>query len=512
MRSIFYQPRRRPRRAVEARGLKVAEATPEQIAASGAAAGSWGLDPIDGDTGWSPVSQNGREIPAFTVEKARTNSVASYRVNPMARAIIETYIAFCVGDVGVGFMCSNAEVEDVVREFWEDPANDMAGQQELMLRDLLLMGELGLELMTGENTGVVRISPILVSEITAVTLIKRNPMWPDQLWFQVGGEQLRAPLTVVRVSDESDLREGDVLWCRPWRALTSDVRSAPFMMPILDWLDSYDTVLSNLIDRTSLSRYLVWDVTIQGDQNAVNNFITSRGGTSIPRSGTIEVHNESVTWEAKTVSTGADEDNSANQSVLTMVAGGTGLQKTWLAEPDGANRATSQSMAEPVRRRVASVQKVWLNYMRDLLRYVVDQAVAAGRLPSTITSYDEKTGQERKIKSSLAVNVTGPEIAASDSQITAQVLLNLSTGLQNLVNTGALTPKAARAAARKAWEDYAGVPYTSDLDEPDPQDQAEQAVSPDEHVDGQPVKPPGANGQNVPGLSTGKGKNVEVEK
>lgn len=63
--------------------------------------------------------------------------------------------------------------------------------------------------------------------------------------------------------------------------------------------------------------------------------------------------------------------------------------------------------------------------------------------------------------------VTGPEVAAADSQLTAKVLLNLATGLEKLVKTGALTPEAAQIAARKAWEDYMGIPYSADLGKPD---------------------------------------------
>lgn len=509
MRSLFGPPPRR----------RTTEATPEQIAWSGAAASSWGLDPIDGESGWTPLGSQAREIPAYTVEKARTNSVAAYRINPLARAIIDTYVAFCVGDTGVRYQCTNPDVKEVVDEFWNDPANDMTCQQEILLRDMLIMGESAVEMMTAEVSGVVRYSPVMVSEISAVRLIKNNPMWVDELIFEAAGTLRRPPMRAVRVNDETGLREGEVIYWRPFRTLTSDVRSAPFLMPVLDWIDNYDTVLSNLIDRTSLARYLVWDVTVEGNQQDVENFVQSRGGTAIPRSGSVEVHNQSVKWEPKTVATGAQEDNAANQSVLTLVAGGTGLAKTWLAEPEGANRATASSMAEPVRRRVQSVQKAYLGLIKEMLAYVVDQAVAAKRLPAKVTATDEKTGQEYDIPASQCITVMGPEVAAADSQLSAQVLLNLSTGLQNLVGAGVLSDEAAKVAAKKAWEDYVGVPYTADLD-PSPEEQQaknDQAMAQQlAQLAGlgqngqQPAKPPppGANGQALVGVNTGKGKNT----
>lgn len=462
MRSWFFPPAT-PRPPVPLRAL---ESTPDQVVASGASLGSWGgVDPVDGDTGWRPAGLQGRQVPPWTQEKARIYSVASYRTNPMARAIIDTYVAFCVGDRGVSYQATNPLVEDVVRRFWYDPRNRLHGIQELFLRDQLLMGETLLEMMVGPMSGSTRFSPIDPSIISEVSLTDGNPLWPGKVHFRRAEED--QSLTIAAVNDNTNLREGECMFWTPFKALLTDRRGMPFLEGVLDWLDSYDNVLSNLMDRTALSRYLVWDVTVQGEQSDVDNFVKSRGGVHVPKSGSVEVHNQAVTWEPKTAASGAYEDTKAAQSVLTSIASGSGLAKTWLAEPDGANRAVSHTMAEPVRRRVASVQNQWLEYQTELVRYAVDKAVDARILPSTVDSADPRTGATIQIPASESVLVTGPEIAAADAQITAEVLLNLSTGLQQLVGIGALTKEAASLAARKAWEDYMGVPYRAELDKPD---------------------------------------------
>lgn len=444
---------------------RLVEATTDQVVATGSSLGTYGVDPVDGDTGYKLAGTSGRrEVPAWTREKARTYSVTAYRSNPMATAVIDTYTSFCVGDSGVNWQATNPQVADVVREFWDDPANRLGSIQELLLRSQLLMGEKLLQLMVAPLSKVVRFAPTDPANISDILLRAGNPLWPTQAVIGNGDDEQRFDL--VTVNDETGLREGNAMFWAPWRTLDTDVRGMPFLTPILDWLDSYDTVLSNLIDRTALARYMVWDVTVQGGQDKVDEFVTARGGLHVPPSGSVEVHNDAVTWKPQTVSSGAFEDAAANSSVLTNIASGAGLSKTWLAEPDGANRATSQSMAEPVRRRVGGVQKVWLGQIQELLRFVVDQAVAAKRLPPMVEATDPRTGAVTEVPASQSVTVTGPEIAAADSQITAQVLLNLSTGLQTLVETGALTAGAAATAARKAWEDYVGVPYVHELDSP----------------------------------------------
>ncbi|RSD26355.1 hypothetical protein [Amycolatopsis eburnea] len=467
MRSIVPVPRR-AREAAAARpsARRVAEATPQQVVATGASLGSYnGIDPIDGDRGFRPAGSQGRQVPAWTLEKAREYSVAGYRSNPMVKAIIDTYTSFCVGDKGVTYQVTNPDVARVVDEFWTDPANNMAALQDPWLRTELLNGESLTELMTGSTSGVTRLCPVDPSIIEEVYLRGGNPLWPQMVKFQNGAE--RDELKLVAVDDYTGLRTGEALLWTPHKALITDTRGLPFLSTVLDWLDSYDQVLSNLIDRTALARYLVWDVTVKGGQTDVDNFVKARGGTHVPRSGSVEVHNESVEWNAKTAQTGAFEDTEAASSVLTLAAAGSGLSKTWLAEPDGANRATSLSMAEPVRRRISGVQGLYLAEQAELLRYVVDRAVAARRLAAEVEARDPASGQSLMVKASQTVTVHGPEVAAADAQISAQVLMNLSIGLDKLRSIGALSKEAAKQAAKKAWEDFVGVPYRAELDDPE---------------------------------------------
>lgn len=482
------------RRAVEAAPQRAVEATPEQLIASGAVIGSWGRDPVDGDVGWKLAGSVGREVPYWSQEKARAYSIAAYRINPMAKAIIDTYTSFVCGDSGIKLQCTNPQVNVVAQEFWTDPRNCLQ-MQDLFLRDLMLNGETSWEIMQGAGSGVVRYSPFDPSWIVNVKLLNGNPLWPSTVVLgqnMTAGTQGRE-LAVVMVQDDTGLRDGECIFWTPWKALVTDRRGMPFMSAIVDQLDSYDTIISNLVDRTALARYLVWDVTVTGDQGAVDAFVASRGGIHIPQSGSVEVHNDSVQWEPKTAPTGAMEDSQAGSTVLTEIAGGAGLSKHWLAEPDGTNRATSHSMAEPVRRRVGGVQKTWLGYMTELVRLAVDRAVAANRLPPMVEATDPRTGALYDMPSALTCTVTGPEIAAADAQVTAQVLLNLSTGLGNFVKNGIMSPAAANLAARKAWEQFVGVPYTADLDQPN--------ANPDDvatHIDangGKPLPQPAAEGR-----------------
>jgi hypothetical protein len=443
---------------------RATEATTQQLVATGAA-GTFGVDPVDGDRGYTPLGANPRGLPAWTRARAAAYSIAAYRSNPVARAIIDTYTSFCVGDSGLSLQATNPDVRVVVEEFWNDPRNALA-EQTLPLRQHLLAGETVNEMLTGARSGVVRRSVIDPERIRDVTLLRGNPLWHDKLLLdQPGSEPLE--LKIISVDDFTGLRSGDVFFWPSWRTTELDRRGEPFLMPVIDWLDSYDQVLSNLIDRTALARHIAFDVTVKGpNPNAVKDYIAQRGGTGIPRSGTIEVHNDSIEWKPLEASTGAPEDTQTSRAIFTNVAAGTGLAKTWLAEPEDSNRATSLTMAEPVRRRVGGVQNLWLATRNDLVRYQVDQAVLAGRLPAEVMVRDE-TGTERPIRAADAVKVTGPTVAAADASMTAEMLANLASGLDSMIRAGLLSVEAGQVASQKAWEQFCGIPWRPDLASPD---------------------------------------------
>lgn len=435
------------------------EALADSLAASGAGGSAGALDPVDSERGWRRLGAGRREVPSWTLEKARTLSVHAYRVNPMARAIIDTYTSFCVGDSGIRPTSPDPRVRGVIDRLWSDPRNrlDSNASQELLLRSHMLMGETALELLVAPN-GATRISYVDPSLIEAVELEAGNLWWSSQLRLTLRdpqGEPIRLP--IARFDDLSGLVDGRVVWWPEWRAWAGDTRGYPFLAPVLDWLDAYDQTVWNLIDRTAIARYMVFDVTVNGGQADIDKWINARGGTHAPRSGSMEVHNEHVRIEPKTAQTGAFEDKQTAQQAMTNIAAGAGLAKTWLAEPEDANRATSLTMAEPVRRRVRGVQGLWVAHMTELLRFGVDRHIAAGRLPrqTTITTAG---GEQVRVPSSQVVTVTAPEIAATDAKVNATILMTLSQAFAKLPSD-LLSPEARSLALQKAWEDYVGVPF-----------------------------------------------------
>jgi hypothetical protein len=117
-----------------------------------------------------------------------------------------------------------------------------------------------------------------------------------------------------------------------------------------------------------------------------------------------------------------------------------------------------------VRRRIGGVQRLWLMYMREICRYVVDQAVRTNQLPRYVTVADETGTGTISVPAWQTVRVVGPEIAGTDAQINATIVSNMAASLSTLVGAGLLGPEAARRMVEKAWADYMGTPWRAGLD------------------------------------------------
>jgi len=449
---------------------RASEASPAQRAAAGAA--DWGVAPTQGDRladsyGFRNYGRGrgSNDIPERTRNLARMDSLVAARTNPMGKAIVDTYVGFCVGDTGLTVQCTSDEVLPFVEQFRDDPRNAMVTGKERMFRTWFLMGEMAQEMMVGDMSGVCRRNPIAVSRVKDVDHLGGNALWPERLWIEVPGQE-NLGLDVIQLDDVSGLRTGEVFWWPAFQTLETDARGVPFLMPVLDDLEAYAQVLGNLIDRTALARYLVWDCEIDGDDKDVEDYIALRGHRQAPPSGSIEFHNKSVAWKPQTADTGSFEDTNTGKAVLTNVAAAAGLSKHWLSDPDDVNRATSMSMAEPVRRRIGSVQNEYVANQTEMYRFVVDRAVAANRLPAEV-EVPKPGGGTITVPSAMTVSVTGPQVAAADAQVTATVLVSLSQALTEMVAGGLMSKEAGQVALEKGWSDYMGVPWRPELGVPD---------------------------------------------
>ena len=129
----------------------------------------------------------------------------------------------------------------------------------------------------------------------------------------------------------------------PWRAV--DHRGRSDLLGQIDWLDAYDEVLFNELDRIGYLRAFVWDVTLSGaDPAAVKEYEKT---FTPPAPNSTFVHNDSVKLEAKSPSLQAADTSESARLLRNHVLGGSTTPEHWFGGGGDVNRAAASEMGEP---------------------------------------------------------------------------------------------------------------------------------------------------------------------
>lgn len=414
-----------------------------------------------------------RDLIGGALHRAQEMSVHLYRANPLANRAIKIYTTYMAGS-GFALSCNNPEVQQVAEEFWTAERNRLDRNHRNLARSHLLFGESILPVAADEtgNTTIGLIDPARVSQILRNPL---NNLILDQVLLTNDlGHELE-PLLVVRT--QTDPFEGDAglmmgnTFAHLHDRIGAASRGTPFLLPIIDWLDGFDQVLWELLERLKAIRAFYWDVEVQGGQTELDD-IEKRWGHLPPRPGSIRYHSTGVTVKAEAPVLGASEDVAAARFMLRHIATGAGLAPHWLGDPEDANRATAESMDDPVLRAIEDVQTEWKTIAEDAIRFAVDQKVKAKTLPTLVDRHTED-GQPTGdfIPAREAVQVQVPALSDDDVVAAAGALAQVANAFVQLDLAGAAGPEVFRRVVRQMLPAL-GIP-ADELPEPDDDDGTE---------------------------------------
>lgn len=404
------------------------------------------------------LTRGERELPEYNRERALANAYKLYDANNLAKRMLEETRDYVLGGgvevVATGDSESDVQaVQDVIDGFWHDPLN----QLDIKLHDkVLAMGVAGEACWTAfvnPADGHVRLGYVDPADIRDVVT---NPDNVEDVWevlvkpAEVAGEPRR--LKVVRVNEEAGA--GDLMFrltaasegeanregkpydgsCFFWaiNKMPNATRGRSDLLSNLDWVDAYDEMLFSELDRMAHMKAFIWDVTLTGaDEPRIKTYLEKNGP---PKPNTVRAHNEGVKWEAVTPDLKAVDAQAHADLIMSHIATGSGLPKTWLNGLMDVNRATAQELGEPAFKRLAARQKFVRYMLGQVVNFVLDQAEITGKLKRR----ENVGGTTRPVPWGFAI--TMPELRAKDMTATAstfaQTTIALATALaDNLVDT-----------------------------------------------------------------------------
>lgn len=453
------------------------------------------------------LTQSTRDLPAVTFERGREIAYYLFETNPLAKHILELIKDFVIGE---GITCTATgedetlrdKVQDVIDEFWTDPINDFENKLHKKILQIGLWGEQVYPVFVNPVDGSVRLGyldPADVAEIIhhpenaelpIAVVTKSVPVWPKgspvapTVVAPALSEQRR--YRVIHVDEDPNSEwfgrlvgartdtSGEIIeeYLPAPNALPQKYAGSCFVFTInnvsnatrgrsdllclADWIDSYDQLLFNEIDRSLLMKNFIWDVTLTGaDDNKVLEFM-KRYGTA-PNPGAIRFHNEQVTWNAVTPDLKSQDATQNADLILSLIATGAGAPKTWMNGTMDVNRATAVEVGVPGFKRLAARQKYVLGMIRQLVTYALDEAEKHGRIPRRQPKGGDKSSNLIAFRRAAASTVP-PDPADNDDGPPVQV----TDGGAKQVEYGPSNPAylAPRGAGLKpeAWDFSVNAP------------------------------------------------------
>ncbi len=388
--------------------------------------------------------------------------------NPLARRIVELTKDFVIGE-GIDFRASDPQVQRILEDFWNDPANNMEMNIESFVRELAIFGEQLWYCAANPLNGKVRlgyIDPYWIDSVEYATLgglPGRAVSMPVAVLLKPSSEQPDSQRLRIATIDEDPSSPtfgqftGECFYFAINKARAAH-RGISDLFALADWLDGYDQMLYSLMNQMdSLSRF-IWDVTLTGmTGEQIQDWLKDNG--TPPRANSVRAHNEKVTWQAVSPNVQAADRSDGARLIKNMNLAGAGFPEHWFADGGNANRATALSQGEPTLKMLTSRQRQFRYMLQYLLRYVIDQSINAGVLPPDIDKKfkvvvpDLSVGDQEKaaaaFKSAADALVPFQSAGVVDTQTMAEVLVAMLKHLGVEANPFDILAKAQAESAAK---------------------------------------------------------------
>lgn len=364
-----------------------------------------------------------RDLSPITQERARTVARYLHRQNPLARRLVEMTADFVVGD-GLTFNAVDEDVQEIINEFWNDPTMKMNLRHRDLVVDFAVNGELFLRAY--DENGKVMLGYIDPDRVRGVLKNPENAFVDQSIELfskRMAGGVEEIPIIQSTATKAGLEFEGEVFAYFINRPVGA-TRGTPDSLALADWIDGYDQVMFNALDRASLMNSFIWDVTLKSaDADQVGEW--AKMHSSAPKAGTVRVHNDYETWQAVSPALGAAETETISRLIKNLILGGAGVPEGWFADGDSANRATLAAQGDPTYRMITARQRLVGAVFEDIAQYVIAKAIEAGRLPKgidrtvTVTLPDPSVEDTKGIAAALP-QLMGALTAAKDSKFISE--------------------------------------------------------------------------------------------
>jgi len=336
------------------------------------------------------------------------NALLAWRVNPIARRLIELTNEFVLGADGIQWSCNHKRTAKFIDEFWNHRLNQINIQASDWLDELSRSGDL-LFLCTVDDTGMVFVRALPAEQIKDIQT-RPNDCRQELSYIPFDTETTPYP-AYDPISTEQKLFVLHYAINRPIGCLWGESD----LGHILKWIGHYSAWLEN---RATLNRFrnafmFIIKGKFKNDQDKKKR--QAELNTNPPQPGSVLVTDESETWDVISPKLEANDASNDGLALKKHIASGAGIPMHFLAEPEGSTRTTAESAGTPTFRRFEQRQKFFLWMLNDLLETVITVRKRVDPLVNPKATIDLRGNDiSERDNTSLALAVTYIEQAFGD--------------------------------------------------------------------------------------------------
>ena len=335
-----------------------------------------------------------RDRHSYDREEVLQDSLEAWRVNPLARRIVELTSQYVVGG-GLSVSSKHVRTHKFLQEWWDHRLNRMQVRCFDLCDELTRSGELFLVVST-DAAGMSYIRAIPAADILEIEtagndieqelVIWEKPAWDGSDVTGPGGLLAGKPWKVYNVESDSQTPLGGFEPVILHYAVNRPVgakRGESDLAPLLRWLSRYASWLE---DRARLNRYrntFLFRVKARFGSQAERLARQAELNANPPNPGSILVTDETEEWEVLSPKLESHEAGEDGLAIKKMIAAGSANPLHFLAEPESATRTTAESAGGPTFRHYEQRQLFFKWLLHDLVTVIVRRRKMVDRLVST---------------------------------------------------------------------------------------------------------------------------------
>ncbi|MEW6505667.1 MAG: hypothetical protein AB1457_17045 [Chloroflexota bacterium] len=371
------------------------------------------------------------ERPFAERREALQQALEAWRVNPLARRIVELTTQYVVGG-GISFSCDHPATSRFLHALWNHPLNQLSLRLPEWCDELTRSGNLFI-LISTDPAGMSYFRAVPATQIDEICTRPNDVDQPLEYrpaptvdGREPGGWPAYQPL-----EDAPDASGSFPAVMRHYaiNRPVGCVWGESDLLPLLRWLSRYANWLE---DRARLNRYrtaFLYVVRSRFASEGERLARQQRMNAQPPAPGSILVTDENETWEVIQPRLEADDANTDGLALKKMIAAGAGLPLHFLAEPESSTRTTAEAAGGPTYRRFEQRQAFFLQVIADLLRIAVRRrALAQGHRPGGGRVDDQALirvhGGDLSARDNVALGLAGNHILAVVGQLRDRGLID----------------------------------------------------------------------------------------